>query len=181
MTSPRDRSNTAVLVIDVQNDVVAAAHERDAVVANINEVVAKARAAGAPVVWVQHDDEGLSAGTDGWKIVPELAPRADELVVFKNFRDSFEATTLEDELDGRGVGKLVVTGAQSDFCVRWTLHSALSRGYDTVLIADAHTTDEQSAAGWPGAQIVEHTNAIWQSQADSGCTTTVVAAADLEL
>ena len=180
MALANERPNTAVLVIDVQNDVVAEAHDRDGVISNINQVVAGARAAGAPVVWVQHDDAGLPANTQGWQIVDELDPQPDEVIVFKNFRDSFQATSLEDELAQRGVGRLVMTGAQTDFCVRWTLHGALARGYDTVLVGDAHTTDAVGAGPMPsGAELVAHTNAVWASQADPSAATQVMSAADV--
>lgn len=177
-----NRSNTAVLVIDVQNDVVAEAYKRDAVIANIATIVEMARSAEVPVIWVQHDDEGLSANTPGWEIVPELAPAKDEVRVQKNFRDSFQNTSLEAELQSLNIGSLIVTGAQTDFCVRWTLHSAQQRGYDTVLVADAHTTDAESPEAMPnGAQIVAHTNSIWASQADINCTNTVTRTAELFL
>ncbi len=164
MPTFEDRPNTALLVIDVQNDVVAAAHERDSVVANIASLVERARVSGTPVVWIQHDDDELPHGTTGWELVPELVPTDDEAVVGKQHRDAFEATTLEAVLADAGVGSLVVTGAQTDFCVRWTLHGALTRGYDTVLVSDAHTTDDLSAYGLPtAADIIRHTNLFWSA------------------
>ena len=175
-----DRPNTAVLVIDVQNDVVVAGHDRDSIVANIAEVVDRARDADVPVVWIQHDDDDLPAETPGWEIVPELTPQPDEVIVRKNFRDSFQSTPLDAELAARDVGRLIVTGAQTDFCVRWTLHGAKDRGYDTVLVADAHTTDAESPDGMPsGSQLIVHTNSVWASQADTDCTTAVTPLADL--
>ena len=74
MTSLSDRPGSALLVIDVQNDVVADAHNRDDVIANIAVLVSKARAEGAPVIWVQHSDDNLLQDTDGWQYVPELTP-----------------------------------------------------------------------------------------------------------
>lgn len=180
MTSLSGRTETALLVIDVQNEVVATAHDRDGVVGAIDSLVQQARSSGAPVIWVQHDDAGLPADTDAWQIVPELKPAADEPIVRKNVRDSFDATNLEAELESRKVGRLVVAGAQTDFCVRWTLHSAHARGYDTVLVADAHTTDAESPAGMPtGAELIAHTNSIWASQGHPTCETSVVPAADV--
>lgn len=180
MGEPTERSKTAVVVIDVQNDVVAQAYQRDEVIANIGSVVAKARQAGTQVIWVQHNDDELLPGTEGWQIVPELVPGDDEPVVHKQFRDSFMNTELETELARGEVGRLVVTGSQTDFCVRWTLHGAQARGYDTVLVADAHTTDAESPAGMPnGAEIIAHTNAIWGSQTSPSDSPAVVDAAEL--
>jgi nicotinamidase-related amidase len=149
MTTLENRPNTALLVIDVQNGVVDGNHERDAVVANVASLVEKARGAGVPVVWVQHSDAGLVRETDAWRIVPELAPSEDEPLVEKNYGDSFEATNLESVLAGLGVGRLVVAGAQTDQCIRSTLHGAFARGYDATLVGDAHTTEDLSPWGAP--------------------------------
>jgi nicotinamidase-related amidase len=139
MTTLSDRPNTALLVIDVQKGVVDEAHQRDAVVANIGTLIEKARAEGVPVVWVAHADEELEPGSEAWQYVPELLRKDSEPLVNKNFGDSFEATDLEEVLAGPRVGRLVVTGAESDACIRSTIHGAFTRGYDVTLVADAHT------------------------------------------
>src|SRR5438874_1755497 len=118
MTTLRNRPNTALLVIDVQNGVVEGAHQRDEVVANVASLVEKARRERVPVVWVQHSDQGLARGSDKWRIVPELSPGDAEPLVEKNYGDSFEDTILETVLSGLGVGRLVVVGAQTDMCGR---------------------------------------------------------------
>src|SRR6476646_5052012 len=100
MTTLENRPNTALIVIDVQNGVVAGNHERDAVVANVGSLVEKARQEGVPVVWVQHSDENVVRGSDGWRYVPELAPGEAEPLVEKSYGDSFEDTTLETVLSG---------------------------------------------------------------------------------
>jgi nicotinamidase-related amidase len=171
MTTLADRPNTALLVIDVQNGVVAGAHDRDAVVANINELVAKARDEGVPVVWVQHSDDGLKVGSEEWEYVPELTREDTEPLVHKNFGDSFEATDLEEVLASAGVGRLVVTGAQTDACVRSTIHGAFARGYDVTLVGDAHTTEDLSPWGAPSPDLViAHTNLYWSDQSAPGRT-----------
>jgi nicotinamidase-related amidase len=136
MTTLENRPNTALLVVDVQNGVVAEAHERDAVVANIGELVEKARREQVPVVWVQHSDEQLARGSDEWRIVPELTPDDAEPLVEKNYADSFEDTTLETVLSNLGVGRLVVAGAQTDECIRSTYHKAPGRAAGTVETKD---------------------------------------------
>src|SRR5450755_4098445 len=138
MSTLENRPNTALLVVDVQTGVVKAAHERDAVVANVGRLVEKARRERVPVVWVQHSDEQLARGSDDWRIVPELTPGDAEPLVEKNYGDPFEATTLETVLSGLGAGRLVVVGAETDACIRSTLHGALVRGYDVILVSDAH-------------------------------------------
>ncbi len=176
MATLSNRPITALLVVDVQNNVVAGAHARDAVVANINTLIDRARAAHVPVIWVQHADENLRPDTDGWQYVPELQRHAAEPLVHKQYGDSFEDTTLENTLAQRQVGRLVVTGAQTDACIRATLHGAFVRGYDTVLVSDAHTTEDLSAYGMPTPEkVIAHTNMYWTWQAGPGRTASVVA------
>jgi nicotinamidase-related amidase len=176
-----NRPNTALLVIDVQNGVVKGAHERDAVVANVGSLVDKARRERVPVVWVQHSDKGLARGSDDWRIVPELTPKDAEPLVEKNYGDSFEDTTLETVLSGLGVGRLVVVGAQTDACVRSTLHGAFVRGYDATLVSDAHTTEDQSAWGAPPPdKVIAHTNLYWKYQTAPGRTAGTVETKDVD-
>ncbi|HXR12979.1 MAG TPA: isochorismatase family protein [Gaiellaceae bacterium] len=171
MTTLENRPNTALLVIDVQNGVVAGNHERDAVVANVGSLVEKARQEQVPVVWVQHSDGDMTQGSDAWRIVPELAPDDAEPLVQKIYGDSFEDTDLETVLSGLGVGRLVVVGAQTDACIRSTLHGALARGYDAILVKDAHTTEDQTAWGAPPPdQVIAHTNLYWKYQTAPGRT-----------
>ncbi|NUR25077.1 MAG: cysteine hydrolase [Catenulispora sp.] len=180
MTTLENRPRTALLVIDVQNGVVAGGHKRDEVVGNINAVVDKARAAEVPVVWVQHNSEELVRGEEPWKIVPELDPRAGEPIVQKAYGDSFEDTELEQVLSGLGVGALVVTGAQTDACIRSTLHGAFTRGYDAVLVGDAHTTEDLSAYGAPTPELViAHTNLYWKYMDAPGRTAGTVETKDV--
>jgi nicotinamidase-related amidase len=181
MTTLPNRPNTAVLVVDVQNGVVATAARRNEVVGNIGAVVDKARQAGVPVVWVQHVSKELAKGSEAWQVVPELAPQAVEPHIEKRYGDSFEDTPLEAVLAERGVGRLVVTGAQSDACVRATIHGALVRGYDVTLVSDAHTTEDLSAYGAPPPeQVIAHTNLYWKYQTAPGREAGTVEAAKVE-
>jgi nicotinamidase-related amidase len=165
----------------VQNGVVEGAHERDAVVANIVNLVEKARREQVPVVWVQHSDEHIERGSDGWRIVPELAPDDAEPLVEKNHGDSFEDSTLETVLSSLGVGRLVVVGAQTDACIRSTLHGAFVRGYDATLVKDAPTTEDQTAWGAPPPdQVIAHTNLYWTDQTAPGRTAGTVETKDVD-
>src|SRR5438034_7175984 len=181
MTTRENRPNTALLVIDVQKGVVEGAHERDTVVANVGSLVERARRERVPVVWVQHSDEQLAKGSDSWRIVSELTPADAEPLVEKSYGDSFEETTLETVLAGLGVGRLVVVGAQTDACIRSTLHGALVRGYDATLVGDAHTTEDQTAWGAPPPdQVIAHTNLYWSFQRAPGRTAGTVATEDVD-
>ena len=171
MTTLADRPNTALVIIDVQNDVVGGTHNRDGVVANVAVLVGKARAAGVPVVWVQHSSDNMPQGSDGWQWVPELSRAEAEPLVPKRFADSFEETDLEAVLADQRVGRLIVAGAQTDECIRSTLHGAIVRGYDATLVSDAHTTEDQREWGAPAPDLViAHTNLYWENHTAPGRT-----------
>ncbi|MFF0200636.1 isochorismatase family protein [Streptomyces sp. NPDC005017] len=180
MSTLPDRPHTAVLVIDFQKDVVASAHDREAVTANIAALVDRARAEDVPVVWVQHSDEHLIRDSEGWEYVPELVRRDGEPVVHKHFGDSFEDTDLEEVLADRGIGRILVTGAQTDACIRSTVHGAFTRGYDVLLVGDAHTTEDLSEYGAPSPELViAHTNLYWNEQKAPGRSAGTVATKDV--
>jgi isochorismatase family protein len=113
--------------------------------------------------------------------VPELAPAEDEPLIEKTYGDSFEDTNLESVLSGLGVGRLVVVGAQTDACIRSTLHGALVRGYDATLVGDAHTTEDQTPWGAPPpGQVIAHTNLYWKYQTAPGRTAGTVETKDVD-
>jgi len=180
MTTLTDRPHTALVVIDVQVGVVGDAYDRDRIVGNVATLVDAARAAGVPVVWVQHSHpEYLPIGSEGWHYVPELTIADGEPVVGKTYADSFEDTDLEAVLAAGGIGRLVVAGAQTDECIRSTLHGALVRGYDATLVSDAHTTEDQSEYGAPTPDlVVAHTNLYWQYHRAPGREAGIVATAE---
>ncbi|ROR93045.1 isochorismatase family protein [Nocardioides aurantiacus] len=180
MTTLTDRPATALLVIDVQQDVMEGAQDRDSVIGNIAGLVDRARAEDVPVVFVAHADEGMPRDSDAWQYVPELQRADAEPLVHKGYGDSFEDTDLEDVLAARGVGRLVVTGAASDACIRSTLHGALARGYDVTLVADAHTTQDTTEWGnIAPADIIRFTNLYWGFTGAPGRTTAVVPTAEV--
>jgi nicotinamidase-related amidase len=181
MTTLDNRPRTALLVIDMQRGNLHGAHERDAVVAKVASLVERARRERVPVVWIQHSDEHLARGSDGWAIVPELTPDEAEPLAEKNYADSFEESTLETVLSGLGVGRLIVVGAQTDECIRSTLHGAIVRGYDAVLVSDAHTTEDHTEWGAPPPdKVIAHTNLYWTDHRAPGRTAGTVEVKDVD-
>jgi nicotinamidase-related amidase len=182
MTTLPGRTNTALLVIDVQNGVMDGAYNRDAVIANVGTLIGKARAQDVPVVWIQHsDDEGLIRDSDNWQYVPDLVRHDTEPLVHKRYGDSFEDTDLEERLAERGVGRLVVSGAQTDACIRATIHGAFTRGYDVTLVSDAHTTEDLSSYGAPSPDLViAHTNLYWKYEDAPGRSAGTAETADVD-
>jgi nicotinamidase-related amidase len=149
----------ALLIIDVQNALCTgewAAFDIERVVERINDVAAKARAIGVPVVLIQHEEEAgpLQFGSEGWQLDARLTTRPEDITVRKTATDSFHRTGLQDLLQSRGVSHLVVCGLQSEFCVDSTVRGALARGYPVTLVADGHSTSDNGILS--AAQIAAH-------------------------
>ena len=177
-------SKTALLVIDVQQAMCAgddAAFDIDRVIDRINALGARARAAGAPVLLVQHeaDDGPLRFGTDGWQLAARLATRPEDLRVRKRTTDSFHQTDLLALLQARDVTDLVVCGLQSEYCVDSTVRRALSLGYQVVLVTDAHSTMDNPVL--PAAQITAHQNATLANLSSEGRRVTPALAGDVRI
>ncbi|MDX6297205.1 MAG: hypothetical protein QOI51_1062 [Nocardioidaceae bacterium] len=177
--APRARK-TALVVIDVQNSVMADTFDPAGVVERIGTLIQQAKAEKVPVIWVQHQDEELVPGSDGWQIVEAIRPGEDDVVVPKRFNDSFAETTLRETLDGLGVGHLVITGAATDWCIRATTIRALVEGFDMTLVEDAHTTEDAIFDMTDGEkvpisakQIIAHTNMCLCYVSYPGVTSTI--------
>jgi nicotinamidase-related amidase len=150
------------------------------VVQTIRALVDRARAEDVPVVWIQHSDENVEYGSEEWEYVPELSRDESEALVPKHYADAFEETSLEETLAAAGVGHLVVTGSQTDECIRSTIHGGVVRGYDVTLVGDAHTTEDLSEWGAPTPDLViAHTNLYWGNHRAPGRTAEVVSATDV--
>lgn len=176
-----ERTESALIVIDVQVNVVQHAYQRDEKVANMALAVAKARAAAIPIVWVRHSAEDLPLGSDGWQIVPELVPLAGEPIIEKKYRSTFIETNFESVLAALKVGHLFTCGAETNNCVRHTSMAGLEAGYDVTLIADAHTT---TGFEWNGfivdaARTIDEQNTNFMGYELPGCSASAVKVAEL--
>lgn len=152
---------TALLVVDVQVGQIERPVFRAAeVLGHIGELLGRARAAGAPVVYVRHETpegELFAPGSRAWEIHPSVAPAAGEPVVAKRAADAFHETELREVLERLGVRRLVVAGCRTEYCIDTTCRRATTLGYDVTLAADAHTTTDNGVLG--AADIVAHHNA----------------------
>ena len=152
---------TAVLVIDVQRglcDDLPRPHEAQDVVQRINALTGRARAAGVPVAFIQHEnDVDLEFDSERWQLADALHVDAGDTRIRKTTPDSFLRTPLEAWLAGRAVRQVVVCGYSSEFCVDSTVRRAAALGYEVVLAADAHTSHDKPHA--TGAFIRAHHNA----------------------
>jgi nicotinamidase-related amidase len=138
---------SALIVIDMQRDVMATCPTAAAVLVTVNRLIADARRSAAPLVFVRHQDEELPARSKAWQLDSRLDHRDGDVVVEKTFRDAFAATDLDEVLRRAGARRLVVTGAHSDYCVQTTALSALAHGYDVALVADGHAAEPAVISG----------------------------------
>ncbi|WP_285113652.1 cysteine hydrolase family protein [Leifsonia sp. fls2-241-R2A-40a] len=178
-----DAVPSALLVIDLQNGVLPGCFDAEGVLARTIALVDRARSAGTPVVWVQHEEDGMEEGSDAWQLVDGLVPADGEPRIHKHYRDAFADTELDEVLERLDVGRLVVAGAQSDYCVRTTAQSAAVRGFDVTLVSDAHTTTDTEWDGVEvtGRQIVAHTNRYFDGLRYPGQLFAAVPAAEVDL
>ena len=146
----------ALLVIDVQKDVVANALNTLEVVSNIELLVSNARISSVPVIWVQHSDDYLEKGSIGWEIVDELKPLLNEVRIYKTHSSSFVETDLKAQLDSLGTKTLIITGAQTNYCVNATSNAGVELGYQVTLVSDAHTTEDSETK--KASELIEDKN-----------------------
>lgn len=175
---------TALLIIDVQQGLCEGEHaafESPRIIDRINQVSARARAAGAPVIFVQHESGPgyLEHGTAAWQLANGLTAEPTDLRVRKTTPDSFHKTDLEAVLKAHAIEDLIVCGMHTEFCVDTTTRRALALGYPVVLVSDAHTTEGN--AGLSPAQVIRHHNDTLTNISSFGPRVTAVATADLRI
>ncbi|MFZ2489158.1 MAG: isochorismatase family protein [Anaerolineae bacterium] len=172
MATIRKGNKAVLLVVDMQVGVMAEAWDAPRILANAARAVESARAAGVPVIWVQHsDDEEMPYGSDAWQWASELQPAEGELRIYKHFNSSFEETPLEEDLARLGATQIYLVGAATNWCIRATAYGALDRGYDLTLVSDAHSTGDmefQDGMVIPAASVIRDLNLAmtWLSYPD---------------
>jgi nicotinamidase-related amidase len=156
---------TALLIIDAQVNMFAEGNsvfEGEKMLRKLSQLVARARTAQVPVVYVQNNGTEIDPdmhGTPGWEIHPALTPEKGDTVIQKYTPDSFHETNLQTVLDGFHVRCLAIAGMQTDYCVNATTRQAHALGYDVTLVQDAHST--YAGGGLTAAQIIaQHNDAL---------------------
>jgi nicotinamidase-related amidase len=159
-------TKSALLVVDAQVGVLSSVWESQRVVRNIEKLVAKARSAGVPVIWIQHsNNDELKFGSAAWKLAPNFSPKSAEIVVHKKYNSSFAATDLDLKLKALGVSRLVLAGALTNWCIRSTAYAAVDRGYNLALVSDAHSTEPvelPNGNAVPAESIVAELNTVFE-------------------
>lgn len=160
------RRKTAVIIVDVQNALCVgdgATFNAQEVISKVNEVILKARAAEAPIIFVQHETKSgpFVYKSFGWFLPEELNNSDSDIYIRKTASDSFHGTDLQAKLDVLGVNHLIVCGMQSEFCVDSTVRRALALGYEITIVADGHTTVDNEVL--TAASISKHHNHTWEN------------------
>ena len=140
------RTDTALLIVDVQTGLVAGTHpvyQLDALLENISALIIQARATGMPIIYIQDNDVD-EIGSPGWQIHPTIAPEEGDLVIRKPETDAFYGTTLQQEMETRGIAQLIVVGCKSEVCIDATCRKATNLGYNVTLVSDAHSTTDNA-------------------------------------
>ena len=154
---------TALIVIDMQQGLFTGPkHDTAGTVARINGLAERVRTADGIVIWVQHCGPvggGFHPDGPGWRLLPELRPQQTDQFVRKTSCDAFLDTDLADKLTAANIGRLIVTGCATDFCVDTTIRSALARRFPTIVPTDGHTTADRPHL--PALKVMEHHHAIW--------------------
>jgi nicotinamidase-related amidase len=169
---------TALLLIDAQVNMFVPStmvYQGDALLETLGSMIRRARQAGVPVFYVQHNGQAGDpdeTGTAGWQIHPALTPRTREMVFQKRTPSSFYGTSLDEVLQRKGVERLVILGLQTEFCIDTTVRHAYALGYEVLLVQDGHSTYNGKVLTAP--QIIAHHNDIL------GCFADVVEAGDIE-
>jgi nicotinamidase-related amidase len=143
------KAQAAVLIIDVQVGLFCTTpppFEASEVIARINSVVSKARAAGVPVIFVQNDGppqgNWLVPNTADWQLHSELDRHENDAIIRKTTGDAFYCSDLERTLRESGTQELVLMGYATDFCIDSTLRNAASKEFELFVISDGHTTND---------------------------------------
>jgi nicotinamidase-related amidase len=156
--------SSALVIVDVQKGMFpagAAVYKGKSLISTIQTLLGKARAAGVPVIYIQHNapaGKPLEKGREGWEIHEGIKPRSGDVIVQKTTPDSFFNTILERVLNNIGINHLYLTGIQTEACVDTTCRSAFGKGYKVTLISDAHSTWDSGEL--TAQQIINHHNAV---------------------
>ncbi len=176
------KTQTALLIIDVQQGLFDEAYEEDsAVLKRIEGLRQQARDQRIPVLYLQHNGgpgHPLEKGIPGWQIHPLVQPHAEDIVLDKRASDSFYETPLHEKLQALAINRLVVTGAMTEFCVDATCRRAASLNYTVCLVADGHLTGDNGVL--TAAQIVAHHNHLLAELAHPTHPITVLPAAEIQ-
>ena len=149
--APSKLSDSTLVIIDAQNEYRSGALPLDGVDAAVKEIatlLTRARAAGTPIIHVQH--KGRPGGAfdleaERGRIMREVAPDCAEPVVQKPLPNAFADTDLADKLAAAGRKQLIIAGFMTHMCISSTARAALDHGYRVTIPATACATRDLPA------------------------------------
>ena len=156
----------ALLVIDMQQAYFAdrLQHDADAVIARINQVAAQIRQHQGKIIFIQHDGDGIETEapfTPGWEIYQGLNVESEDIKIRKVLNDAFANSSLAEFLQSNNINRLIICGWATDFCVDTTIRSAVSQGFDVIVLEDCHTLLDRPHL--TAKQIITHHNWVWSN------------------
>lgn len=169
----------ALMVVDMQNAVLHGIASAGETISTVDNLLVTARREDVPVVWVQHEDtHDLPGDSPQWRIVPGLRPDEADIFVRKQYRSAFAGTGLAHDLRAKGVEHIVLTGAQSAFCVDMAGKHALAEGFSVTLVSDGHCNGPLTCddGDLDDAQVRGLINRTWSSLRHPGVSVDVAAA-----
>lgn len=174
---------TAVLVIDVQQGLCEgekAAFDCEGTIKRINKVTDRARHAGIPIIFIQHETQTgfLAHGSKEWQLADGLTHKPGDTYVRKTTPDSFHRTDLGQQLEGKHANQLVICGMHTEFCVDTTIRRALALGFPVTLVSDGHTTAGNSVLS--PQQVIGHHNETLTSISSFGVRVTAIPGANIK-
>jgi nicotinamidase-related amidase len=152
------RGKTALLVIDVQVGPITDTYKTEETLNVIRSLISKAKKEEIPVIYVQH--EGLPGGpmmkgSELWNFALGIFPRPNDLIIHKQATDAFYQTSLEKDLETKGIKHLIVVGFRTEYCVDTTCRHAINLGFEVTLVEDGHSCVDGVI---PAESIIKHHN-----------------------
>lgn len=155
-----------LLVIDLQNGVCnengSTIDHLQELLTFVNQRIDRYRAAARPIIFVQHEDEGLIYGTTSWQLHPDLHHTPTDKSIRKTHANSFFHTNLQEALADLGVKKIEFAGAQTEYCIDGTMKFAHGLGYENMVYTQATST--YPSKGLSAAAIIDWYEGIWQGR-----------------
>ncbi|MDQ0273286.1 cysteine hydrolase family protein [Cytobacillus purgationiresistens] len=161
-----NKNNTALLIIDFQ---IGSFHKKKSLfksnelLKNIQTLITQARIKNIPIFLTKHNGKQGSCnqkGMPGWSIHPSIQLTGDEVIIEKDFPDSFQQTDLESHLASKNINHIVIAGIQSEICVDATCRQAFSKGFEVTIVEDGHSTFNSN--NLTADQIINHHNEIFK-------------------
>ncbi|MBP2620780.1 cysteine hydrolase family protein [Streptococcus panodentis] len=131
---------TALIIIDVQNVLVKTGFQSEKMLEKISFLQEEARKRKIEIIYIQHIEHSVDTASEDWQLSPLLNRKSDERVFQKNYNSIFKETGLKEYLDEQDIGRLVLCGMQTEYCVDTSVKVGFEFAYKLVIPEGAFTT-----------------------------------------